>query len=79
MISALFVVAYRGISVPVIGVGLLVSPIGLESAGLVFIACMVPLVVIAALCLVRHPVARPADERPDRVGSGERRARDAGP
>lgn len=72
VISALFVVAYLGISVPVIGVGLLVSPMGLESAGLVFIACMVLLVAVAGLYLVRHPVAPPAAERHDRVGSGER-------
>ncbi|WP_436772322.1 MFS transporter [Yinghuangia sp. YIM S09857] len=56
VISTLFVVAYFGISVPVIGVGLLVEPIGLEGAGLVFIACMAALVLAAALYLLRHPV-----------------------
>ena len=55
----LFVVAYAGISVPVIGVGLLVDPIGLEGAGLVFIACMAALVGAAAVYLMRRPV--PAD------------------
>ncbi|MET9153480.1 MFS transporter, partial [Streptomyces griseoflavus] len=57
VISSLFVVAYAGISVPVIGVGLLSEPMGLEGAGLVFIACMGALVVTAAGYLVRRPVA----------------------
>ncbi|MGW5636219.1 MFS transporter [Streptomyces sp. NPDC003832] len=57
VISALFVVAYTGISVPVIGVGLLVEPIGLEGAGLVFIACMALLVSAAGVYLMRRPVA----------------------
>lgn len=55
VISTLFVVAYAGISVPVIGVGLLTDPIGLEGAGLVFIACMAVLVSTAAVYLVRRP------------------------
>ncbi len=56
VISSLFVVAYAGISVPVIGVGLLTEPMGLEGAGLVFIACMGMLVVAAAGYLLRRPV-----------------------
>ncbi|MFI2508824.1 MFS transporter [Streptomyces sp. NPDC018972] len=56
VISSLFVVAYTGISVPVIGVGLLTGPMGLEGAGLVFIACMGALVVAAAGYLLRRPV-----------------------
>lgn len=56
VISSLFVVAYTGISVPVIGVGLLSEPMGLEGAGLVFIACMGALVVTAAGYLLRRPV-----------------------
>ncbi len=56
VISSLFVVAYAGISVPVIGVGLLAEPLGLESAGLVFIACMAVLVISAAGYLLRRPV-----------------------
>ncbi|MEV7616962.1 MFS transporter [Streptomyces sp. NPDC089799] len=56
VISALFVVAYAGISVPVIGVGLLVGPLGLEGAGLVFIACMTVLVCSAAAYLIRRPI-----------------------
>lgn len=56
VISTLFVVAYAGISVPVIGVGVLAGPIGLEGAGLVFIACMAVLVSTAAVYLLRRPV-----------------------
>ncbi|MBT2445211.1 MFS transporter [Streptomyces sp. ISL-36] len=56
VISTLFVVAYAGISVPVIGVGLLADPIGLEGAGLVFIACMAVLITTAAAYLLRRPV-----------------------
>ncbi|WP_138907442.1 MFS transporter [Streptomyces chryseus] len=56
VISTLFVVAYTGISVPVIGVGVLADPVGLEGAGLVFIACMAVLVSTAALYLLRRPV-----------------------
>lgn len=56
VISTLFVVAYGGISLPVIGVGVLTGPMGLEGAGLVFIACMTVLVVSAAAYLIRRPV-----------------------
>ncbi|MGV9558312.1 MFS transporter [Streptomyces sp. NPDC003522] len=59
VISTLFVVAYAGISVPVIGVGVLSEPLGLEGAGLVFIACMAALVSTAAAYLLRRPL--PAD------------------
>ncbi|MFG2986316.1 MFS transporter [Streptomyces sp. NPDC048258] len=55
VISTLFVVAYAGISVPVIGVGVLAGPIGLEGAGLVFIGCMAVLVSIAGVYLLRRP------------------------
>ncbi|WP_329339433.1 MFS transporter [Streptomyces sp. NBC_01352] len=55
VISTLFVVAYAGISVPVIGVGVLTEPVGLEGAGLVFIACMTVLVSTAAVYLLRRP------------------------
>ncbi|MFD3696976.1 MFS transporter [Streptomyces sp. NPDC058646] len=57
VISTLFVVAYAGISVPVIGVGVLAGPMGLEGAGLVFIACMAVLVSTAGVYLLRRPVA----------------------
>ncbi|MEU1125311.1 MFS transporter [Streptomyces sp. NPDC005899] len=56
VISTLFVVAYAGISLPVIGVGVLVGPVGLEGAGLVFIACMAVLVSTAAVYLLRRPL-----------------------
>ncbi|MER7515573.1 MFS transporter [Streptomyces sp. NPDC126499] len=56
VISTLFVVAYTGISIPVIGVGLLADPLGLEGAGQVFIACMLLLVAAAAVYLLRRPV-----------------------
>lgn len=56
VISMLFVVAYGGISVPVIGVGVLVGPLGLEGAGLVFIACMAVLVLSAGCYLLLRPV-----------------------
>ncbi|MFD5074271.1 MFS transporter [Streptomyces sp. NPDC058371] len=56
VISTLFVVAYAGISVPVIGVGVLARPLGLEGAGLTFIACMAVLVTSAGVYLVRRPV-----------------------
>lgn len=59
VISTLFVVAYAGISVPVIGVGVLAGPLGLEGAGLVFIACMAVLVSTAGLYLLRRPVPTP--------------------
>ncbi|MEU9254440.1 MFS transporter [Streptomyces sp. NPDC048270] len=58
VISTLFVVAYAGISVPVIGVGVLSGPMGLEGAGLVFIACMAVLVSTAAVYLLRRPAGR---------------------
>ncbi|MFE2042005.1 MFS transporter [Streptomyces sp. NPDC059477] len=56
VISSLFVVAYAGISLPVIGVGLLTGPLGLEDAGLIFIACMAVLVSTAAVYLLRYPL-----------------------
>ncbi|MEX0168289.1 MFS transporter [Streptomyces sp. LMG1-1-1.1] len=63
VISTLFVVAYTGISIPVIGVGLLSDPLGLERAGLVFTACMLLLVASAAAYLLRRPVRTEAADR----------------
>ncbi|MFJ5550068.1 MFS transporter [Streptomyces sp. NPDC093225] len=65
VISTLFVVAYTGISVPVIGVGLLADVLDLEGAGLVFIGCMLLLVAGAGAYLLRRPVAtgRTSEER----------------
>ncbi|MFF9806148.1 hypothetical protein ACF1G5_13630 [Streptomyces coeruleorubidus] len=57
--SAAVLLRLAGISVPVIGVGLLTGPIGPEGAGLVFIVCVAVLVSAAAVHLVRRsPVAR---------------------
>ncbi|MFB6522224.1 MFS transporter [Streptomyces sp. NPDC056401] len=61
VISTLFLVAYTGISLPVIGVGVLEGPLGLEGAGLVFIACMAVLVVGAAGYLLRRPARAAAN------------------
>ncbi|MFI6038529.1 MFS transporter [Streptomyces sp. NPDC051315] len=58
VLSTLFVVAYAGISVPVIGVGVLSEAVGLEDAGLVFIACMAVLVSTAAVYLLRRRPVR---------------------
>ncbi|MEU8517606.1 MFS transporter [Kitasatospora sp. NPDC048722] len=53
-LSALFVVAYFGISVPVIGIGLLTGPLGLAEAGLVFAACMALLAAASGVYLLRR-------------------------
>ncbi|MET8627299.1 MFS transporter [Kitasatospora sp. NPDC004669] len=53
-LSALFVVAYFGISIPVIGVGLLTAPLGLADAGLVFAACMALLAAASGAYLLRR-------------------------
>ncbi|MFD5038767.1 MFS transporter [Streptomyces sp. NPDC058378] len=58
VISTLFVVAYLGISVPVIGVGVLSDHIGLQDAGLAFIASMAVLVTWAGLHLLRRPAVK---------------------
>ncbi|GAA4994959.1 MFS transporter [Kitasatospora paranensis] len=54
-LSSLFVVAYLGISIPVIGIGVLTGPLGLEDAGVAFICCMTLLAALACLHLVRRP------------------------
>ncbi|MFD8478623.1 MFS transporter [Kitasatospora sp. NPDC059673] len=54
VLSALFVVAYFGISVPVIGIGLLSGPLGLTHAGLVFAACMAALAAASGAYLLRR-------------------------
>lgn len=58
-VSALFLVAYLGISVPVVGVGLLTQAIGLRAAGLVFAALMAALACAAGTYLARR---RPATD-----------------
>ncbi|MFI8324273.1 MFS transporter [Streptomyces sp. NPDC085529] len=63
VISSLFVVAYTGISIPVIGVGLLADPLGLEGAGLVFIACMLVLAATAGTYLLHRARTHPRAPR----------------
>ncbi|MFE0464380.1 MFS transporter [Kitasatospora sp. NPDC058965] len=58
VLSALFVVAYFGISIPVIGVGLLSEPLGLADAGMVFAACMAVLAAASGAYLLRLTRAR---------------------
>nr|WP_282203803.1 MFS transporter [Kitasatospora fiedleri] len=60
VLSALFVVAYLGISIPVIGVGLLSGPLGLADAGLVFTACMAALAAASGTFLLRRARSSPA-------------------
>ncbi|MEV0495599.1 MFS transporter [Streptomyces atratus] len=57
-ISAFFVVAYTGISVPVIGIGALSVPLGLRNAGLVFAGCVMLLAAAAGGYLWQRPPAR---------------------
>lgn len=54
-ISALFVAAYFGISVPVVGIGAVAVGLGLRSAGLVFVACMIAVSGAVGLYLLRRP------------------------
>ncbi len=54
VLSLLFVVAYLGISIPVVGVGLLDGPLGLSDAGLVFTACMAVLAAASGAFLLRR-------------------------
>ncbi|MFE2376758.1 MFS transporter [Streptomyces sp. NPDC059398] len=58
--SAYFVVAYLGISLPVIGVGALTLALGLRDAGLVFAACVVVFAAAVGGRLLRHPSVEPA-------------------
>ncbi|WP_327372766.1 MFS transporter [Streptomyces sp. NBC_01216] len=59
-ISSFFVVAYAGISLPVVGVGALTMWVGLDTAGLTFTACVTVLAASAGLYLrLRPPVAEP--------------------
>ncbi|MDF2256790.1 MFS transporter [Streptantibioticus ferralitis] len=54
-ISAFFVVAYVGISLPVVGVGALTLALGLRGAGLVFAGCVMLLSAGVAVFLLRRP------------------------
>ncbi|WP_030976701.1 MFS transporter [Streptomyces sp. NRRL S-1824] len=54
-ISAFFVVAYTGISVPVVGVGALATWLGLRQAGLIFTGCVMLLAAAAGAYAARRP------------------------
>ncbi|MEW2438443.1 MFS transporter [Streptomyces caniferus] len=54
-ISAFFLVAYLGISLPVVGVGALTLVLGLRGAGLTFSGCVIALAVTVGLYVLRHP------------------------
>lgn len=61
-ISTFFVVAYTGISLPVVGVGALTLMLGLRGAGLVFTGCVALLAGWTGVHLLRRP---PREERTD--------------
>ncbi|MFB6437471.1 MFS transporter [Streptomyces sp. NPDC056411] len=54
-ISAFFLVAYFGISLPVVGVGALTEVLGLRGAGLTFSACVIAVVIAVGLYVLRRP------------------------
>ncbi|MFJ6749314.1 MFS transporter [Streptomyces sp. NPDC091266] len=54
-ISAFFLVAYLGISLPVVGVGALTLSLGLRGAGLTFAGCVIVLAVCVGLYVLRNP------------------------
>ncbi|WP_052864127.1 MFS transporter [Streptomyces niger] len=55
-ISTFFVVAYTGISLPVVGVGALTVALGLRGAGLTFTACVAVLASCTGVHLLRKPL-----------------------
>ncbi|MFE0271281.1 MFS transporter [Streptomyces sp. NPDC058992] len=57
-ISAFFVVAYAGISLPVVGVGALAMELGLRTAGLVFAGCVTVVASCAGAYAALHPPSR---------------------
>ncbi|WP_051939226.1 MFS transporter [Phaeacidiphilus oryzae] len=59
-ISALFVTAYVGISLPVVGIGALALAAGLRDAGVIFVACVAAVSALVCGYLLRHPLARAA-------------------
>ncbi|MGW5046610.1 MFS transporter [Streptomyces griseoluteus] len=58
-ISAFFVVAYLGISLPVVGVGALTTGLGVRAAGMVFTACAIVLVVAVGVRVRVRPPRTP--------------------
>ncbi|PNE39496.1 MFS transporter [Streptomyces noursei] len=59
-LSAFFLVAYLGISLPVVGVGALTMALGLRGAGLVFAGCVIAVAVAVGGYVLRHPL--PAED-----------------
>ncbi|WP_328467040.1 MFS transporter [Streptomyces sp. NBC_00448] len=55
-ISALFVAAYVGIALPVVGIGAVAVGVGLRSAGLIFVACVIAMSGAVAAYLLRRPL-----------------------
>lgn len=74
-ISSFFVVAYLGISLPVVGVGALAVELGLRAAGLVFTACVVAVVASVGVYVVRRPPVPDEAAPAGRAATGERPAR----
>ncbi|MFJ5723151.1 MFS transporter [Streptomyces sp. NPDC093149] len=70
-ISAFFVVAYAGISVPVVGVGALATWLGLREAGLVFTGCVMLLAAGAGTYAARRPPAESRAGKDHRAGQSE--------
>jgi MFS family permease len=58
-VSALFLVAYTGISLPVVGIGVLAQFYGLRHAGLVFAVIMAVLATLAGIHLTRRHTVHP--------------------
>ncbi|WP_438484140.1 MFS transporter [Streptomyces sp. S186] len=57
-LSAFFLVAYLGLSLPVVGVGALTMALGLRDAGLAFAACIVAVAVVVGGYVLRCPLPR---------------------
>ncbi|MFB6940489.1 MULTISPECIES: MFS transporter [unclassified Streptomyces] len=70
-ISAFFVVAYAGISVPVVGVGALATWLGLRQAGLLFTGCVMLLAAGAGTYAARRPPAESGAGKDLRAGPSE--------
>ena len=70
-ISAFFVVAYAGISLPVVGVGAMATWLGLREAGLIFTGCVMLLAAGAGTyAALRPPDRSVAARRRQEAGAG---------
>jgi MFS family permease len=58
-LSALFVVGYVGLSMPVVGIGAVTQGPGLRAAGLLFVGCVIALAAAVSAYLLRRPVPVP--------------------